>query len=43
MVVTGVGVDELDNVDRVDGVSESAVVDESEDEVEISENECVDE
>ena len=43
VVVTGVGVDELEDVDRIDGISESAVVDESEDEVEISENECVDE
>ena len=42
MDVTGIGVDELDNVDRVDGVSESAVVDESEDEIERSENECID-
>ena len=41
MVVTIVGVDELDNVDRVDGVSETAVVDESEDGIERSENECV--
>ena len=59
MIVTGVGVDELVNVDRVDGrgkvavlvkvldergnLDEAAVVDESEDGTERSENEYVDE